>query len=463
MLNRWRVALVLSVLTLGCAQSVPPTGIALENVTVVDAVGGVRTNQRVVVEDDLIVAVGAMSESHPPAAETIDGQGRFLIPGLWDMHVHFLYDEELTDVMPSLFLRYGITSVRDTGGDLSQMVALRERFDASAAPTPRLFFSGPLLDGQFVVYDGGDAGRPHLGTSVPSVDAARDHVRALKTAGADFIKIYELVAPEVFAALVDEARSLSLPIASHVPLMMTADTAGPSVDSMEHLRNIELACATNWEALLEEREMRFREFGEGRGFDLRSGLHALQRLPAIGAYDENRCDDVLDSLRDTIQVPTLRLNASGMVRRFDQPDWNPAVATLPVSVQQRWQAQAERQRESAARADHTFSEWSLFLTSRLKARGVPIGAGTDTPIGLGIPGYSLHTELELLVDGGLTPLEALHAATVQPARFFGLEDEMGQVAVGMRADLVLLDGDPLDDIRNTRRIAGVLARGRWLP
>ena len=138
------------------------------------------------------------------------------------------------------------------------------------------------------------------------------------------------------------------------------------------------------------------------------------------------------------------------------------MALLPASVQQRWQVQAERQRDSGP-ADDTFAEWSLFLTSRLKARGVPIGAGTDTPIGLGIPGYSLHTELELLVASGLTPLEALYAATVQPARFFGLEDEMGQVEVGMRADLVLLDGDPLDDIRNTRRIAGVMARGRWLP
>lgn len=462
MLNRCMAALALTVLSSGCTESLPPTGIALENVTIVDAVGGMRTNQRVVVEDDLIVAVGAMSEPHGPTAETIDGQGCFLIPGLWDMHVHFLYDDALTDVMPGLFLRYGITSVRDTGGELSRMVALREGLDSSDAPAPRLFFSGPLLDGQFVVYDGGDPGQPKLGTSVPGVESAREQVRALKEAGADFIKIYELVAPEVFEALADEARSLGLPIASHVPLMMTADAAGPSVDSMEHLRNIELACAADWQELLEEREIRFRQFGEGRGFNLRSGLHALQRLPAIGTYDEDRCNDVLDSLRNTTQVPTLRLNASGMVRRFDQPDWSPAVALLPASVQQRWQVQAERQRDSGP-ADDTFAEWSLFLTSRLKARGVPIGAGTDTPIGLGIPGYSLHTELELLVASGLTPLEALYAATVQPARFFGLEDEMGQVEVGMRADLVLLDGDPLDDIRNTRRIAGVMARGRWLP
>jgi len=457
------VTLVLALLASGCVESEPPTGTAFENVTVLDAVGGLRENQRVVVDGDRIVSVSAMADPHTPAAETIDGDGRVLIPGLWDMHVHYLYDAALTDVMPSLFLRYGITSVRDTGGELTGMTALRERLATSDAPAPRLFFSGPLLDGQFVVYDGGDPGRPVLGTSVPTVDVARQRVRDLKAAGADFIKIYELVDPAVFEVLADEARALDLPIAAHVPLMMTADAAGPLADSMEHLRNIELACAANWQELLDVRQNLIREFVEGRGADLRSGLHTLQRLPAVAAYDEARCDVVLDALSQTTQVPTLRLNASGMVRRFDEPDWLPALAMLPDEVQRRWQAQADRQREAAPGTDHTFAEWSLFLTARLKAHDVPIGAGTDTPIGLGIPGYSLHTELELLVESGLTPLEALHAATVQPARFFGLDDEMGQVEVGMRADLVLLDGNPLEDIRNTRRIQGVMTQGRWLP
>ena len=95
-------------------------------------------------------------------------------------------------------------------------------------------------------------------------------------------------------------------------------------------------------------------------------------------------------------------------------------------------------------------------------RGVAIGAGTDTPISLAIPGYSLHTELELLVRAGLSPLEALESATLVPARFLSLDDEMGGIAVGQRADLVLLDANPLEDIRNTRRIAGVVTRGRWL-
>ena len=457
-----RLALALVVLASGCARSGPSAGVAVEAVTVIDAVNGVRENQRVVTDGDLIVSVTEMGEPDPPTAETLDGRGRFLIPGLWDMHVHFLYDDALTSAMAGLFLGYGITSVRDTGGDLTRMTALRAGLDASDVPAPRVFLSGPLLDGRYVVYDGGDPGRPALGTSVPDAESARQQVRLLKEAGADFIKIYELVEPEVFDVLADEARRQGLPTASHVPLTMTADVAGPLVDSMEHLRNIELACAASWQELLEVRRRRIDEFGDGRGIELRSELHALQRRPAVADFDEARCNDVLDTLRDTTQVPTLRLNLVGMVRTFDRPDWTPALAELPEVVRDRWQARAEQMRHAGPPAEDTFEKWSQFLMSKLKTRGVPVGAGADTPIGLAIPGYALHTELELLVESGLTPLEALHAATVQPARFFGLEAEMGQVQAGMRADLVLLDGDSLANIRNTRRIVNMMSRGKWL-
>ena len=325
-----------------------------------------------------------------------------------------------------------------------------------------MFLSGPLLDGRYVVCDGGDPGRPALGTSVPDAESARQQVHLLKEAGADFIKIYELVEPEVFDVLADEARRQGLPTASHVPPTMTADVAGPLVDSMEHLRNIELACAASWQELLEVRRRRIDEFGDGRGIELRSELHALQRRPAVADFDEARCNDVLDPLRDTTQVPTLRLNLVEMVRGFDRPDWTPAPAELPEVVRDRWQARAEQMRHAGPPAEDTFEEWSQFLMSKLKTRGVPVGAVTDTPIGLAIPGYALHTELELLVESGLTPLEALHAATVQPARFFGLEAEMVRAQAGMRNGLVLLDGDPLEDIRNTRRIVNVMSRGEWL-
>ena len=462
-----RALMVAGLALLGAAAcSTPePRGIAFENVTVVDAAHGARPDQRVLVVDDRIVSVAPMAAAagadEAPPAQVVDGRGRFLVPGLWDMHVHFLYDEALTEYMAGLFLEYGITSVRDTGGDMARLAALRARLQEGAEPAPRIFVSGPLLDGRFVVYDGADPGRPPLGTDVATPASAAARVAALDEAGADFIKIYELVMPNVFQALADEARARNLPIAAHVPLMMTADEAGPRVDSMEHLRNVELACAGSWAELLAARQQRITAFEEGRGYDLRRSLHADQRVPAIEAYDESRCATVLAALGDTVQVPTLRLNTLGSTRPFEREGWDDALAGLPEPVAGRWREEAAAIRDGDT--DPTFADWSLFLVGLMHEHGVPIGAGTDTPIGLAVPGYSLHTELELLVRSGLTPREALHAATVMPASFFAMEDELGTVSEGKLADLVLLEADPLEDIANTRRIAGVMAAGRWLP
>jgi hypothetical protein len=453
------ISLVLTMI-LSCAEE--PAGTAIENVTVIDPVSGMTPDQRVVINEGRIVRVESMSDPALGVTAVLDATGKFLIPGLWDMHVHFLYDAALTEQMPSLFLDYGITSVRDTGGNLEQMVTLTERLEASPTPSPAIYFAGPLLDGRFVVYDGGDPGRPELGIGIPDPDSARAYVQQLKDSGADLIKIYELVDPAVYRVLAAAARDAGLPIASHVPLMMTADAAGPLADSMEHLRNLELACAADWEALLAVRQETITGFIEGRGYDLRRSLHSLQRLPAIAAYDEARCDAVLSALDKTIQVPTLRLNTLATTLPFEHPDWPAALARLPESVRERWQASADQLRAQAPLADRTFSDWSLFLVSRLKHNNVPIGAGTDTPIGIGIPGWSLHSELELLVRGGLTPLEALYAATVQAARFLRLDADIGRIQAGMQADLVLLHANPLDDIGNTRRIGAVMKRGEWV-
>ena len=453
------IALVLTML-MSCAQV--PAGTAIENVTVIDPVGGIAPDQRVVINEGRIVRVESMSDPAVGITAALDATGKYLIPGLWDMHVHFLYDAELTEQMPSLFLDYGITSVRDTGGNLQQMVALTERLERSPTPSPSIYFSGPLLDGRFVVYDGGDPGRPELGVGIPDPETARAYVQRLKDAGADLIKIYELVDPAVYRVLAAAAREAGLPIASHVPLMMTADAAGPLADSMEHLRNLELACAADWKILLAQRQEAITGFIEGRGYDLRRSLHSLQRLPAIATYDEDRCDAVLGALSETIQVPTLRLNTLAITLPFEHADWEPALARLPETVRESWQASAEQLRAQAPLADHTFADWSLFLISRLKHNRVPIGAGTDTPIGIGIPGWSLHSELELLVRAGLTPLEALYAATVQAARFLNLEEDVGRIQAGMRADLVLLDANPLEDIGNTRRISAVMKQGDWV-
>jgi len=382
----------------------------------------------------------------------------FLIPGLWDMHVHLTYDDRFTDAMPAMFLRYGITSVRDTGGLIPLLDPVIERMRAPQAVAPRVFYSGPLQDGRFVVYDG--ESRPEIGARNATPEEARASVNALADHGVDFIKVYELVTPDVFEALVGTARERGLPVAAHVPLSMYASQAGPSVDSMEHLRNVELDCSDNAAELYEARLGILNAHESGAGFELRSRLHELQRLPAIARYDESRCNRTIASLSSTIQVPTLRLNALALHPPFVREDWEDGLAVTPADAAAEWkQAGADWLADDEVR-DTTFAEWSLSLVGRMHQAGVPIGAGTDTPIGYAIPGYSLHTELERLVEAGLTPIEAIGAATIRPAEFFSLQHEMGTIAPGMRADLVMLAADPLADIRNTRRIVTVVSKGR---
>jgi len=443
-----------------CFKQETTEGIAITNVSVIDAKNGLRERQTVIFETDRIVSIEATTNKSLDVVQVIDGTGKFLIPGLWDMHVHLTYDDAFTEDMPSLFLSYGITSVRDTGGLINKLMPVVEKMRAADALAPRVFFSGPLLDGKFVVYDGGLV--PEIGTQNATVEMANEKIEILKNAGVDFIKIYEMVTPEVFTALTDAAEKFQLPVAAHIPLSMTASMAGPEVDSMEHLRNVELDCAINSSALHEERLSRLNSHTEGAGLTLRSSLHQLQRLPAIQNYNEQRCNQTLDNLKSTIQVPTLRLNSFSMRPSYERDDWDEVLKQVPAAAQAKWIAATKDWFEKQKNQDWSgsdYARWSIKLVGDMHKRGVPIGAGTDTPIGYALPGYSLHTELELLVQAGLKPIDALYSATIRPTEFFSLEETMGTIDIGKVADMVLLDASPLTDISNTRRINLVISKG----
>ena len=220
MCNACRVfsALTLSMLLTACSGS-DPAGTAIVNVTVIDAVHGVRPAQTVVFDGDRILEVTDTRSGYAPdARHIIDGTGRYLVPGLWDFHVHLTYEQALIDRMSNLFLSYGVTSVRDTGGLIAEVTPVVEAMRAPGALAPRVYFAGPLLDGNDVVYDGN--ARPEIGTRNPDRIAAQNRIDELQAQGVDFIKIYELVSPQVFYAMVERARFHGLPIDSHVPLSL---------------------------------------------------------------------------------------------------------------------------------------------------------------------------------------------------------------------------------------------------
>ncbi len=459
----FRAGLCLSVFILACptiAKEISSAR-AITNVTIIDALNGIRKNQTVFFEQDSITKV---QPSSVPVDDTytVDGSGQYLIPGLWDFHVHLTYEDSLVEDMPKLLLSYGITSVRDTGGLLEKVLPVVEKMRKANAIAPRVFYAGPLLDGRDVVYDG--ESRPHIGVQNINAQSAQDRIEFLKTNGVSFIKIYEMVSPKVFAAMISAAREQGLPVDSHVPLSMRARTAGAEVDSIEHLRNIELDCAKDNESLHEERQAILQNQDQLPGFILRSNIHKLQRLTAIRNYSRDECMTTLKALSNTLQVPTLRLNSISLDLPFDRADWDQAFSFMPTKTQKDWsqQIQAQRQQNESTQPNTEFAKWSLFLVGLMKEQGVPIGAGTDTPIGFAIPGYSLHAELEMLVRAGLTPMEALSSATLEPAKYFSLENVMGSIDAGKKADMILLDKNPLKDISHTKSITHVISRGRIL-
>lgn len=452
------VALMATLALANCGPAAPAADLAIKNVAVIDAANGTREARTVLVRDGRIEAVQG-ADLPVRAASSVDGTGQYLIPGLWDFHVHLTYDARFTEAMPGLFLHHGITSIRDTGGPLELVTPVVQALRADGALAPRVFFSGPLMDGRDVVYDG--VNLPLLGLGNPDVETARANMALLAEAGVDFVKIYEMVSPEVFEVLVEEARVRGLPIDGHVPLAMRARDVGPRVQSLEHLRNLEMDCTADPVALVSERR-RVLENPEGiPGGALRSRLHGMHRIPSVNAYDEAQCREVMASMMGTIQVPTLRLNALSLRPPFTRSDWSQVMEKVPSEVAADWTAPAGGPLGGRS-TDTTYPDWSLFLVGLMHEAGVPIGAGTDTPIGFAVPGYSLHSELEMLVQAGLSPLEALRSATLRPAEFFGLQGEMGTIEAGRVADLVLLSGNPLEDITLTRSVQAVVTKGRLL-
>ncbi len=438
----------------------------IENVTIVHPEKGLIENQTVIVLGEKILKVVASKDLQlSPENKIIDGTGKYLMPGLWDTHIHFAYIEELAPSMFDLFLGYGITSIRDTGGKIDFVKSWKDKALADPNNAPRVMIAGPLLDGIPNVYDGSSPGRPPLSVGLATVDAVTTKINELDNLGVDLLKAYEMLTPEQFAQITKIASEKGLKVTGHVPLSMdviSASNAG--MNSMEHMRNLELSCASNADELWQQRLQLLNAEKDSAGGVLRSKIHSLQREVAVKNYDDDKANEVLKVLakNETWQIPTLALSVVTTNKHFEKSDWKQSLSYLPEAIEERWIKGAEAyNQEEITDFRRQYSDWMINMVGKIHKAEIDIMAGTDTPISLLTPGQSLHEELLLLVKSGLTPLETIKTATINPAKYFNLENELGLVQEGMWADMVLLDANPVENIENTKTINAVIKNGKY--
>jgi imidazolonepropionase-like amidohydrolase len=395
-------AFLLSLLTAYQSTSNSASQIAITHVSILDVRdGSTKADMTVFIFGNQINAIGPSKETPlPNQVHEIDGRGMFLIPGLWDMHVHSDGDARAL----RLLLASGVTGIRDMAGDVAKLSEMRGRIISGDLPGPHIWFAGPRLNGPPAEADT-DVWVIH------SPDEARRAVNSLADWHVDFIKVHDGLSRDSFLAIVAAAKARGLSFAGHVPSSMTPiEVSDMGQKSIEHLEFVPKSCHALFESVI-----------GGAPRNLPSGCdpQSLDELLHRFAHNGTWLDPTIQSFRY----------------------WAPT----------QWSAISSGFRE---------------LVPSIRRNHVSILCGTDWSNSLeergALPGASLHEELETLVEAGFTPLEALQAATLNPAIYFGLSDSFGTVETGRIADLVLLEGNPLVDMRNTKRIVAVFSEGKVL-
>jgi imidazolonepropionase-like amidohydrolase len=460
-----RMTLLLSVALLSCScSSTPLPSLAITHVTLVDATGAApQPDMTVFLADQQIAAIGpSNSVLIARKTKTLDATGKFLIPGLVDMHAHLTGASEPTGsrefILP-LLLANGITTARDMGGDLESLLKLRHEIEHGQLQAPRIFFAGPYLDGNPPFF------QPSL-VVTNSADAT-DDVHSLISHGADFIKVQSNLSRDAYFAIAKVCHQEHIAFVGHVPDRVTASEASDAGQkSIEHLTGVLRACSNEEPLLIRKQfsaapkkgtkvQSRDRELSWQR--ELLESYSNEQAAPLIAKFIQNR----------TWQVPTLiLLRNDAFPTPETDPSRDPRRKYIPLQVLANWQKGAKDRDKGATPIEFSLRsslmQASLHIVGEMNRAGVPIMAGTDTTAPFIFPGSSLHEELALLVQAGLTPMQTLQAATKLPAEFLGKLQTQGTIEQGKVADLVLLDSNPLEDIYNTRKIRAVILRGKLL-
>ena len=452
--KEWSMRVLCVVLSILLSPLTRGEALVIRHVTVIDATGKPpQPGLTVVVEQGRIAAIDESKKLKIPAgARVVDGRGKFLIPGFWDMHVHAFATESggkpggKTWMYP-LYLVNGVVGVRAMWGP-ENANAWREQHAKYDKPSPSVYLASPILDGPKPTWPG----------SVDVVDAAqaRAAVDRYRANGADFIKVYAGLSRDSYFAIADEAHKLGISFVGHVPdAIRVGEASDAGQKSVEHLTGVAVGASSEEETLFAVEYVRPGDF--------------LRRdLRAEATYDESKAAALFGRFvkNGTWQCPTLVVNRTYEHLddgNFMHKEW---LIYVPSDTRDFWKDFSEntvkqRTAEVWAEAHREFPE-ELKLVGRMYRAGVGILAGSDVYNPYIFPGFSLHEELSLLVEAGLPPMAALQTATINAARFMGQADRRGTIEVGKIADLVLLDRDPLADIHNSTTIRAVVLDGTLL-
>ncbi len=434
-------------LLFGCSK---PTqaDLVISNVNIIDVETGetYKDQDIVIVGDSIAQIIEHRPNQNYISAQTIDATGKFIIPGIWDMHTHTWWGYE--DFYP-LLLANGITGVREMFGNMDVVNEIKRLTQNDSLIGPDYISAGPIICGD----------PPSLRSCVvaKSPEEGREFVRQHKADGADFIKTYNMLKKDVYLAIADECKKQGIVLTGHIPFDVSLPEAlKQNHKSIEHFYGIlEYCCDTLGLAKIDkERKGRFN-YSEY----IKRAKHVFE------TYDESRENEVIELLENsnTWVCPTYTVHLGYMrtynydlddQRRYYLPDY--ALWSSTDSV-------LSKTDSINLKVEQNYYNLMLKLSRKLRDRKIQFLAGSDYCNPFTYPGFSLHEELQIFVEEvGFTPLEALRSATINPAVYFNLEGELGTVEQGKRASLLLLDRNPLDDIRHTQEIEGVILRGKYM-
>ena len=430
----------------GCEERVVmETNFILKNVNIVDVENGVLLPAKnVVIQGEKIAAIYGEDDIFlSDSFRIIDGNGKYLIPGLWDMHTHFNWNFEFSSPM---LVANGVTGIREMWGDMDIIKDVRKQILIDALIAPDIYSAGAIVDGDPPFWPNS--------SGVKDAESARAEVDNQVSEGVDFIKVYSLLTREAYMAIAERSNERNIPFAGHIPLSVSIwEAVASGQQSIEHLYGILEGCSGNEKLMTPP-------------FKKRLNIEWTNSL--MDSFEPVLLDSLANYLAESETWLSPTLTVLKNIANLDDPDLikDPRLSFMPEYIQERWNPVNDFRFKNSKIEDFEVNrkkfELQLSLLKAFEKAGVKMIVGTDFPNPYCYPGFSLHDEMQLMVNAGMTNATTLKSATYNPALFMKKQDEFGTVEVGKTASLVLLDGNPLENIGNTKRISSIFLRGRYL-